>query len=73
MNIDAIQYIRANKLTEMNKDINLCNFFYRQRKDKEYLNKVIKELKECIKITTDKGILNKYKEELIFLNYLINN
>jgi len=79
MNIKILTWIRTNTHKEFQKDVLMSEFFYKQRKDKEYLHKVKSELiKDIIHFKMYVQIigaefLHKRKDELKYINYLIKN
>ena len=79
MDTITLDWIRANTKQKFQYDIQVIEFFNKQRNDKEYLNKVkIELMKDIERFETHKEILGadflqKRNDELKYINYLIKN
>ena len=79
MDTITLDWIRRSTKQEFQSDIPIIDFFYKQRNDKEYLNKVKTELMKDIKrfktYTEIVGadFLQKREDELKYIDYLIKN
>ncbi len=77
MDVKTLNWIRKNTKNKFQSDICVAEFFNKQRNDKEYLKKVKANLKEDIKNFNTyseiigKEFLQKRKDELKYINYLI--
>jgi len=72
MEVKTLNWIRKNTKKQFQNDVLICEFFNKQRNDKEYLNKVKTELIKDIEIVGAK-FLQKRNDELKYINYLIKN
>ena len=79
MDTITLDWIRANTKQKFQYDIQVIEFFNKQRNDKEYLNKVKAELTkdiqrfEALKEIVGDDFLQKRNDELKYINYLIKN
>jgi len=72
MDTKTINWIRENIKGNFLRDVGLLDFFYKQRENKDYLNKVKKEIKKDISLVGPEFLKNR-EEELKYINYLIKN
>ena len=79
MDTITLDWIRRNTNQKFQYDIPVIDFFYKQRNDKEYLNKVKLELTkdiqrfESLKEILGSDFLQKRNDELKYIKYLIKN
>jgi len=79
MDTITLDWIRRNTKQKFQYDIPVIDFFYKQRNDKEYLNKVKLELTkdiqrfEPLKEIVGSDFLQKRNDELKYIKYLIKN